>query len=313
MALEKLVAIGGGTGLYTLLSGLKNFDFDITAIVSTADNGGSSGILRDEYGILPPGDVRKCLVALSDSEELMRKLFEYRFNTGGLKGHSFGNLLLTALTEVTGSFENAIKEAENLLSVKGKILPCTLDNSNLCALLENGKIIEGEENIGKYKLHHNTGIKRIYMQPKAKAYKPVLDAIEKSDIIVIGPGSLYTSIIPNLIVDGISNAINKSKAKKAYVVNVMTEHGESDSIYASQYVNEIEKYLSGKLDYVIVNTAKAPEKLLRKYEEEYKRQVIADIENINTKVIKGDFLKKKNLLRHDSHKLAKTIAEIWIK
>jgi len=312
MALEKLVAFGGGTGLYTLLSGLKHFDVDITAVVSTTDNGGSSGSLRDEYGILPPGDIRKCLIALSDFED-MRDLFEYRFEKNGkLEGHSFGNLLLVALTDLAGGdFIKAIKKAEKILNVKeNSILPCTLDKSTLHALLENGKRIVGEENIGKYKLHHNTEIKKIYMKPKTTAYKPVIKEIEKADIITIGPGSLYTSIIPNLVVDGISKAINKSNAKKAYIVNVMTEHGEEDSIYASHYVNEIEKYLQGKLDYVIVNTAKAPEKLLRKYEQEYKKQVIADIENIGAKIIKGDFLKKKNLLRHDSYKLAKAIDKI---
>ncbi|OYT41937.1 hypothetical protein B6U80_00060 [Candidatus Pacearchaeota archaeon ex4484_26] len=308
----KLVVIGGGTGLYTLLSGLKKFNFDITAIVSTADSGGSSGILRDEYGMLPPGDIRKCIVALSESEQLLRKLFAHRFDKGGLKGHSFGNLLITALTEITGSFEQAIKEAEKILSVKGKVLPCTLDNVTLCALLENKKKVKGQVEVNKSRIYNNSRIKKLYMQPKAKAYKPAIKAIKEAEVIILGPGSLYTSVLPNLLVSGISKAINKSKAKKVYVVNIMTEHGETDGFTASQHVNEVEKYLQGQLDYVIVNTAKAPENLMKKYQEEYKSQVIPDIEKIKAKnkVIKGDFLRRKNLLRHDSYKLAKVIHNI---
>lgn len=306
----KIVVIGGGTGLYTLLSGLKDFDFDITAIVSTSDSGGSSGILRDEYGILPPGDARRCLVALSDSEEMLRKLFEHRFNRGGLKGHSFGNLLITALNEITGSFDEAIAQAAKILSVKGKVLPCTLDNTTLCALLENGKIVKGEVEVNRFKLNHNTRIKKLFMEPKAKAYKDTIRAIKQADLILLGPGSLYTSVIPNLLVNGVAAAIRSSKGTKAYIVNIMTEHGETDNFAASHHVNEVEKYLKTNLDCAIVNTTKAPKRLLKKYEEEYKSQVKADVENIKIKVIKGDFLRKKNLLRHDPHKLAKAILRI---
>lgn len=307
MQLEKIVVIGGGTGLYTLLSGIKKFNLGITAIVSTTDSGGSSGILKDEYGILPPGDIRQCLIALSEAEPILRRILDYRFSKGTLKGHSFGNLLITALTEDTGSFEKAIQEAEKMLAVKGKVLPCTLDNVTLCALLENNRIIKGEEEIGNFKLYHNTWIKKLYMQPKAKAHKPSLKAINQADLIVLGPGSLYTSIIPNLLVNGIAKAINNSNARKIYVANIMVEHGETDGFTASNHVGEIEKYLKGKLDYVLVNTAKAPSELLQKYKEEYKVQVEPDVENINATVIRGDFLRKKNLLRHDSHKLAEAI------
>ncbi len=306
----KVVVIGGGTGLYTLLSGLKNFNFDISAIVATSDSGGSSGILRDEYGILPPGDIRRCLAALSESEQLLRKLFEHRFSKGGLKGHSFGNLLITALTEITGSFEEAVQEAAKILAVKGKVLPCTLDNVSLCAELENGKILKNQVEVETFRLTHNTRIKRLFLEPEARAYGPALDAIREADLIILGPGSLFSSVLANLLIKEIPAAIRNSKAKKVYVVNIMTEHGETDGFTASQHVKEVERYLKGKLDYVVVNTVKAPEGLLQKYEEEYKTQVKTDVENINANVIKGDFLRKENLLRHDSYKLAEAIAKL---
>ncbi len=315
---KKIVAIGGGTGLYTLISGLKNFDIDISAIVAASDDGGSSGILRDEYGILPPGDIRRCIVALSESEQLLRKLFEYRFRKGGLKGHSFGNLFITALREITGSFDAAVQEAARLLAVKGKVLPCTLDDVKLCALLENSRIVKGQVAVSEIKRNYNTKIKELFLETRelkeakarVKAYKPAIRAIEEADLIVLGPGSLFTSVLPNLLIKEIQQTILNAKAKKVYVVNIMTEHGETNDLTASQHVVEVEKYLKGKLDYVILNTSKAPIELLKRYEEEYKVQVDADIENISAKIIKGDFLRKKNLLRHDSFKLAKAIIEL---
>lgn len=306
----KIVAIGGGTGLYTLLRGLKKFDLDITAIVSTSDSGGSSGILRDEYGILPPGDIRKCLIALSESEEILRNLFSYRFNKGSLKGHAFGNLFITALTEMTGSFIQAVEEAEKLLNIKGKVLPCTLDKVTLCALLENGKIVEGEVEVNRSGIDYKSRIKKLFMKPHAKAYRPAIKAIKKADLIVLGPGSLYTSILPNLIVEGIPETINSSRAKKVYVVNVMTEPGETEGFTASLHLREVEKYLRGRVDYIIVNQGKAPKTLLEKYKKEKKEQVRIDEHNLKIKIIKGNFLAKKNLLRHDSYKLAKAIIKL---
>lgn len=310
--MKNLVVIGGGTGLYTLLTGLKSFDFNISAIVATSDSGGSSGILRDEYGILPPGDIRRCLVALSGSEMILRKLFEHRFDKGGLKGHSFGNLLITALTEITGSFDSAVQEAAKLLSVKGKVLPCTLDNASLCAELENGKILNDQVEVQTFKLKHNTKIKRLFLKPGAMANNSAIKAIGEADLILLGPGSLFTSVLPNLLVEGIPEAIRNSKARKVYIPNIMTEHGETDGFSASQHVKEVEKYLGGKLDFVLVNTSKAPEDLLKKYEEEYKIQVEPDTENIDAKVVEGNFLRKENLLRHDSHKLAEAIHKLVV-
>lgn len=309
--MQRIVSIGGGTGLFTVLEGLKG-KADLTAIVTSLDSGGSSGKLRDEFGVLPFGDLRRCLVALSDSEQIMRDLFEYRYKeNGSLKEHVFGNIFMLTLLKVTGSYEKAIEEIGKILAINGKVYPCTLENVNLCAELENGKIIEGEEEIGKYKLYHNTKIKRIFTNQKAEIYEKAKEAILNSDKIILGPGSLYTSIIANLVVDNVAEIIKKAEAKKIYVVNVMTQHGETDDFSASKHVEEIEKYL-GKdaLDYVILNKEKAVPELLKAYEEEWKYQVSADVENINAKVITGDFLRKTNLLRHDKDKLAEAILSI---
>ncbi|HIH17448.1 MAG TPA: YvcK family protein [Nanoarchaeota archaeon] len=307
---KNLVVLGGGTGLFTLLSGLKDLDFNITAIVATSDDGGSSGVLRDEYGILPPGDIRRCLVALSHSEKSLRQLFEFRFQRGGLKGHSFGNLLITALREITGSFPAAIEEAARLLGVRGKVLPSTLSNVRLCAELENGRVVRGQVEVSNIKRNFNSPIKRLFLSPDAEAYPQTLKEIKEADLIVLGPGSLYSSVLPNLLVKDIAPAICTSRAKKAYVVNIMTQPGETDGFSASKHVAEIESYLGEKLDYAIVNTAPAPKDLLKRYEEEFKVQTEPDVGHIGANVIKGDFLRKKNLLRHDSLKLAKAIASI---
>lgn len=307
---KRVVVIGGGTGLFTLLSGLRNFDFDITAIVAASDDGGSSGVLRDEYGILPPGDIRRCLVALSHSEKSLRQLFEYRFQRGGLKGHSFGNLFITALREITGSFPAAIEEAERLLGVRGKVLPSTLNNVKLCAELENGRVVRGQVEVSNIKRNFNSPMKRLFLEPEAEAYAPALKAIREADMIILGPGSLYSSVLPNLLIKDVASAIRSSRAKKAYVVNIMTQPGETDGFTASQHVVEIERYLGAGLDYALVNTAPAPKDLLKRYEEEFKAQTEPDVGHIMANVIKGDFLRKKNLLRHDSLKLAKAIASI---
>ncbi|MBI5148216.1 YvcK family protein [Candidatus Pacearchaeota archaeon] len=312
--MQRVVTIGGGTGHFAVLEGLKN-RAELTAIVTSFDSGGSSGKLREEFGTLPFGDLRRCLVALSDSEQLMRDLFEYRYSeNGSLQNHVFGNIFMLTLVKVTGSYESAIEELGKILAIKGKVLPCTLeDKINLCAELDNGKIVKGEDKVGQYKLHYNLEIKRVFLEPQPDAYKKAVKEIQEADKIVIGPGSLYTSIIPNLLVRGIPEAIKQSQGKKIYVVNIMTEHGETDNFTASKYVSEISKYLGDGLHYVIVNTEIAPEDLKKLYEEEYKYQVEADIENLksaNYEVVIGDFLRHSNLLRHDKDKLAKAILDI---
>jgi uncharacterized cofD-like protein len=311
--MKKIVAIGGGTGLFTLLSGLKKYTNEISAIVTMADEGGSTGRLRAEIGVLPPGDVRMCLVALSNEKKLLSDLFQYRFDNGGLKGHSFGNLFLSALEKVTGNFEDAIEEAGQVLKITGKVIPSTVQKARLCAKLENAKTIIGEPNIGHFKMHHDAEIKNLYYEPKKiKPTKSAIFAIKNADIIVFGPGSLYTSIIPNILVFGIRDAIKKSKAKKVFVVNVMTQHGETDDFSASKFYSELEKYLGKNvIDYVVVNTGKVPKNLLQKYCDEWKEPVIADIQKIKrVKIIAKDIIKKKDFARHDEDKVAKAIISI---
>lgn len=314
--MKNIVVIGGGTGTFTVLSGLKKYTKNICAIVSMSDSGGSSGILRDELGVLPPGDIRRCLVALSNSDKLMRSLFNYRFKNGGLKGHSFGNLFLSALEKITGSFERAITEAAKILSIDGEVIPVTTGQTNLYALLENGQIIKGETNIDIPKHDGNLKIKKVWLQPKIRATQQALEAIKKAELIVIGPGDLYTSVISNLLVQGISNAIANSRAKKIYVCSLMTKFGETNGFTVSNFVRVIEKYLGKKvLDYVIFNKSKLPSKLLKKYAQEEKFPVKYDINqstNFKTKprYLGADVVSHRTLIRHDPDKLAKLILTV---
>lgn len=307
--MKKIVVIGGGTGTYTVLKGLKNYDVKITAIVSMADDGGSTGVLRDEFGILPPGDIRKCVVALSESTEIMKDLFQYRFKNGAINGHSLGNLLITALQDITGSYEEGIKAASRILNIKGMVLPVSLSDCRLCAELEDGQIITGETNIDIPKHDGNLKINKIFLKPAAIANPKALEVIKEADLIVIGPGDLYSSIISNLVVEGIPEAIKSSKAKKVYVCNLMTKFGETNNFKASDLVKEIENYL-GKdiLDCIIVNNSEYDKNLLTKYEEEKAYPVIVD--NIKYKTISADLITKPILIRHDSHKLANEIIGI---
>jgi uncharacterized cofD-like protein len=312
----RVVVIGGGTGLNSILSGLKNYTNNITAIVSVSDEGGSSRRLRTDFGMLPPGDMRNCLVALSDSGPLMEKLLEYRFKEGkGLKGHSFGNLLITALSKVTGSFDKAITETGNILAIRGKVLPVTLEPTHLCAELENGKIITEEPEVEKHKTKYKSEIRMLFLKPRnVKPFRGALKAIKKADYIVLGPGSLYTSILPNLLVKGVPEAIKKSKAKTVYVCNVMTQPGETDNYTASMHVEKIIQYLGkGVLNYVVVNTERAPEKLFKKYQKMGAKRVKYykhEMKRFKAKVIETKLLTKKNLLRHDPNKLAKAVLYI---
>jgi len=306
--MKKITVIGGGTGSYTLLKGLKNYDLDIAGIVTTSDNGGSSGELRDEFGILPPGDIRQCLVALSDKGRLWRELFDYRFE-GNKEKNNLGNLIMTALTKLHGDLPSAIKYASEILDVKGEVIPITLDKVHLCAELEDGQIIKGETNIDIPKHNPELKIKKVYLEPQAFAYKNAINRILDSDFIVIGPGDLYTSIIPNIIVEGIKEAINKTKAKVVYVCNVMTKYGETNNFNASDFLREVEKYLDKNVDYIILNSEEPKLEISEKYRKENSFFVKPDLE--------GDKVKKSNLIgddtplfRHDSEKLVRNIMEI---
>ncbi|RKY01596.1 hypothetical protein DRP77_09430 [Candidatus Poribacteria bacterium] len=279
---RKVVCIGGGTGLSTLLKGIKEYvnsgmpdheliDLDeLVAIVSVADDGGSSGRLIDEFGILPPGDIRNCMVALADESELLTKLFSFRFQgSGPLGGHSLGNLLLTALTQMfDGNFQKAVEVASRVLSIRGRILPVSLDNTILCAQLEDGTIVEGQSYIPKRT--NRSPIKRVFLKPRngegeVKAHPEAVEAIMNADAIIIGPGSLYTSVMPNLALPEISDALSRSEAIKIYVCNVMAEPGETDGYTVSDHVQAVLDHAPMKLDYVLVNSAIAPEELIKQY------------------------------------------------
>lgn len=315
--MKKIVVIGGGTGSFTLLKGLKNYDVDLTAVVSMTDSGGSSGDLRDEFGMLPPGDLRRCLVALSEGEDVWRELFNYRFE-GKNEKHNLGNLIMTALTEIKGDFALAMDEVSKILKISGNVLPVTLDNSHLCAELENGDIIRGETNIDVPKHNTEIKIKRVFLEPKAFAYKESINAIKSADLIVIGPGDVYTSIVPNLLVEGICEAICNSDAKKVYVCNVMTKCGETDGFKAEDFVKKIEEYIKCKIDYVLCNNKRPSDEVeeLYKKEKSYFVEPLIDSEKYN--VIFGDLIDDKpinlkskfGLIRHDSIKLARLIMSI---
>ncbi len=315
----KIAVLGGGTGIYAVLTGMRHYTANITAIVSMSDNGGSSGRLRDEFGFLPPGDVRRCLVALASDEDalLLRRLFEYRFDRGvGLNGHTFGNLLITALTDILGSTDRAIDEAAHLLRIRGRVLPVTLEDATLCATLVDGYEICGETDIDIRKERHDVPIARVYLQPQADANPAVLDTLAEADLIVLGPGDLYTSVIPNLLVRGVADAIRASAAKCVYVCNVMTKHGETDSFAASDFIRQINRYLGADdaLDCAVLNYHEAlPIDLYEKYKREQSEPVTIDLgrcyEAVPQLAIRA-LTRTGELVRHDPDLLAATLLEL---
>ena len=308
------------------LEGLKEFTSNITTIVTVTDTGRSTGIIRRELNMPAPGDIRNCLLALANSERLMYDLFQYRFENGTLEGYSFGNLFIAALTKLTGSFEKAIEEASKILKLEGKVLPSTLDNVNICAELEDGNILEQEDSIidrhNNY-VHLRSKIKRVFHKPEARVNEKVLKTIEEADLIVLSPGSLFTSIIGNLLIKGIPEAINKSKAKKVYVCNIMTQVSQTHQYKASEHIKEIIKYLKGDIDYAVLNSGKPSNELLESYRRENAFLVENDIEVIKemgVKVIVDDLLddvdekkllwEKKDLLRHNPSKIGELLVRL---
>jgi uncharacterized cofD-like protein len=310
----KVVAIGGGTGLPALLRGVKQYTENITAIVTMADDGGSSGRLRDEWGILPPGDIRNCLVALADTEPLMERLFQHRFtDEPGLAGHNFGNLFIATMSAITGDFEEAVRESSKVLAVRGRVLPSTLDEVVLCAKCENGRVIEGESLIPTA----GVPIERVYLNPdKAKPVAEAIEAIQEADIIVLGPGSLYTSILPNLLVDGIADSIRKAKGTKIYVCNIMTQPGETDGYTASKHLEALISHAGqGIVDYMVINNDIIPPKLVARYKKEGAEPVIGDIERIvemGVEPIPLGLLNSGDLVRHDPAELGTAVMEIFL-
>jgi len=306
----KIVTVGGGTGLSVLLTGLKEYTANISAIVTVADDGGSSGRLRQEFDILPPGDIRNCLVALADAPTLMRDLFQFRFDTNSqLSGHSFGNLFITVMTRLTGDFEKAIKETSKVLALRGQVIPSTLNNVMLTALYKDGSTTVGEDKIPKA----HKPIERVFLQPaEPEATPDAIKAIKEARIIILGPGSLYTSIIPNLLIREITEAIVASGAIKVYVCNVMTQPGETDGLSASDHVKVLLSHSSSRIiNYCTVNTGEIPQDILKRYAEDNSYLVVNDrrkIENLGYRVIEDDFsIVEQGVVRHDPAKLAKII------
>jgi len=310
---QRIVVIGGGTGLSTMLRGLKQFSSNLVAIVTVTDDGGSSGRLQREMGVMPPGDIRNCLVAMADAEPLMTELFQYRFkeNIEGLDGHTFGNLLIAAMTRITGDFERAVRETSNILAIRGLVLPSTIDDVRLQAELEDGSFVEGETNI----VHNPKAIRHIMLHPSTvKPLEEALRSIELADCIVLGPGSIYTSIVPNLLVHGIPEAIERSPAVKAFVCNVMTQPGETDDYTASDHIAALLKHTEARIfHYAIVNTARPSSQMLEKYEHEHQRFVEPDVHRIRDlgfRPLTGDFISQTEVVRHDPGKLAQAILKL---
>jgi len=305
----KIVVIGGGTGLSALLRGLKHYTSNITAIVTVTDDGGCSGKLRGELGILPPGDLRNNLMALADRESLLEDLFNYRFSKGeGLEGRSLGNLLLAAMTDLSGDMDRALKELSKVLAIRGVVLPSTLSNVTLKALMDDGLEVYGETKI----VSHPGKIVQIQLAPdNCEPVEDALTAIQEADAVIIGPGSLYTSVIPNLLIKKFAEAISKSSSRVYYVCNVMTQSGETDHFTAADHVKAIKVNVPGlKIDKVIVNTGNIPKKLAEKYRINGSYPVILDekaFRKLNVKIYEADLVNLSNLVRHDSDKLAKVI------
>jgi uncharacterized cofD-like protein len=308
----KIVVLGGGTGLSTLLRGLKKISTNLTAVVTVFDDGGSSGRLRREQGILPPGDIRNCLVALAEAEPLLTRLFEHRFKGGDLDGHSFGNLFIASMSQVAGDLETAVKECSKVLAIRGRVLPTTLHDVTLCAEFTDGTVVEGESAI--------TGagrtIRRVYLKPsRVPALQDVLEAIGEADLVVLGPGSLYTSVVPNLLVEGVVSAIRQARGLRVYVCNVMTQHGETRGFRASDHVRVLlEQGGAGLFEYVLVNTRRPRNQaLLARYKQQGAEPVDPDADAVRAlgmRTVAEDLISEEELVRHDPRKIATALLQL---
>ena len=316
---KKIVTIGGGTGNSILLRGVKNFTSNITTIVTVADDGGGSGVLREDLGMLPPGDIRNCLVALANTEPIMEKLINYRFSNGQLKGQSLGNLLIAAMNDICGDFNEAIKEISNVLAITGKVLPMTLDNVKLFAELEDGSTIEGESNITFLNRKNGGKIKRVFTSPKLLLpLKESIDSIMDADIVLLGPGSLYTSIIPNLLVTDISKALKETKAEVVYILNIMTQPGETNGYNVTDHVVAIIDHVNSNIiDKIVVNSKEVDKYAKYRYKSIENSTPIyiteedrENMEKLGIEIIEADICDiSYDYIVHDSNKLMKTILE----
>ncbi|OIP77460.1 MAG: hypothetical protein CO002_00235 [Candidatus Portnoybacteria bacterium CG_4_8_14_3_um_filter_44_10] len=327
MKRKNIVTIGGGTGSFMLLSGLKNYPVNISAIVSMADDGGSTGVLRDELGVLPPGDVRQCLIALSNSSDIMRQLMSYRFGGNRLKGHSFGNLLLSALEKIKGNFVDGVEEAAKILQVKGEVIPVTEDQMRLVIKLKNGRMLKGEAHLDHSKEMRRVGVADIYLESKVGANRRAVGRIKKADLIIIGPGDYYGSTLPNLLVKEISDAVRKSRAKVIYVCNLTNKKGQTDGFSLERYISEIEKFIGcDRINFVVFNGKKPRRDFIKRYESQEGKGAVVEFKDRKRsrryRVIVADLLSSiqgerkdtsvnvHTLIRHDSDKLARVIMTI---
>ena len=315
----KVVVIGGGTGQSIFLRGLKHYTKNITAIVTVADDGGGSGVLREDLGMLPPGDIRNCLLALANIEPTMNEVMKYRFTEGGLKGQSFGNLFLAAMNGIYGNFEVAVYKMSEVFAITGKVLPVTLNDVNLVAHLKNGKIIKGESKIPQSVRRDNTSIDRISLEPQdVQPLEDVIISIKEADIIVIGPGSLYTSIMPNLMVKGVVEAIKETDVPKVYISNVMTQPGETDGYNVFNHIKAIQKHTkSNIIDYIISNNRIVSEKIFEKYKKDGAEMVLLDkqqkeqLKRIGAKTIEADLLQTDNkYIKHNADAISKIVIDL---
>lgn len=321
--MKKVVVIGGGTGTFIVLSGLKKYPVDLSVIVSMMDSGGSTGRLRDQLGVLPPGDLRQCLVALSEASDLWRKLFLYRFEVGDLKGHNFGNIFLSALEKIAKNYQEVVNFASLILKTKGEVIPVTFDKTHLCVEYEDGEIIETEGRIDTT-TKDKPRIKRAFLKPLARANLLAIKKIMEADYLILGPGDLYTSLIPNLIVKGIPEAVKKTQAKIIYIVNLMTKKGQTTNYSASQHVFDIEKYLMRRVDLIIINNGLIPKTIVHYYQDSGESVVKDDLKN-DPRVIRQDLVDRlvynknkadiltRSILRHNSKKISRLIWQLMEK
>lgn len=321
--MKKITAMGGGTGTFVVLSGLKQHNVDLGVIVNMMDSGGSTGRLRVQLGVLPPGDIRQCFVALSEAPDLWRRLFLYRFDSGDFVGHNFGNIFLSALEKVSVNYDQVLETASFVLKTKGKVLPVTHEKTNLCVEYENGKILKGEGSIDENKFEKSR-IKTAFLEPSVSAYPSAIERILDSDMIVIGPGDLYTSIIPLFLVDGVREALQTTKAKLVYVVNLMTKSGQTNNYTAKDHVHDIEQYLGKQIDTIIIHKGSLSESIVEWYESHHEHPVQDDLAD-DSRVVRSNVADNtpveqntadkissyaRSILRHDSIRLAKTVIQL---
>lgn len=313
--IRKIACLGGGNAMpKAVLTGLKKYPVGLSAICAMLDSGGSSGRLRKDYKIISPGDIRRAFIALANTSPVIEELFNYRFQSGLLKGHNFANLLITALEFTTNDYERTIKEISKMLNIHHQVLPVTMDRAELCAVLENGQIVSGEANIDVPKHNGNLKIKKVFLKPRAKAYPKSLEAIKDADLVTIGPGDLYSSLAQILLCEGIPEAIRNSKAKKIYICNLMQKYGETNNFSVLDFTNQVEQWLGDKLDYVIYNTKIPSSKTLDSYKRKHSQLlglVKIDKELVNSKKFIGaDLISDEGNIEHDPDKLAKIILSI---